>query len=281
MNKLYYIKLKLLYNTKITLLFFYSQGYPHDKGLNLEECKNLTIEKAKNNVNDIIYYNISKLKNIGYDIKEYDNCGVVSANPYAESIGFYIWKPLIILLELEKINLNEILVYRDVNCIKYPQYQNYNNFKKNIIYLLNKCNFDFLITRENDEYTIEQFCKTNVIQELGDDHPFSYNFPLLIANIIIIKKTDISLILLKEWLEACKNEKWIDGNVYSHMSSKFNWHTPEQSILSIIIANWIRKKIYNIPLKYPNIILENREIDKIKIPNNYDYLNYIYESNNI
>ena len=279
MNKLYNnIKLKqLYYNTKITLVLFYSQGYPYDKGLDLEESKNLTLKYAKDNINNISCYNISKLKEMNFFkyIKEYDNSGVVSANPCAELTGFYAWKPLIILLELEKMNYNDILVYRDVNCIKYPQYQNYNNFKNNIINLLKKCNFDFLITRENDEYTIEQFCKTNVIRELGEDNIFTYNFPLLIANLIIIKKTDISLILLKEWLEACENEKWIDGNIYGNMSNKFNWHTPEQSILSIIIANWIRKKKYNIPLKYPNIILENREIDRIKIPNNFNYLEFL------
>lgn len=268
---------KEIINNKFNLIFYYSQGIPYDNAENLEECKHIIEKIANNKVDKIIYYNSEILNRLNYNqyIKNYNNNGVISGNIYACNLGFYSWKPLIIYLELHKLNINDILIYRDINCIKYPQYKNYNNFKNNIIKLLDLCKYDFVITRENNDYTIENFCKIDVIKELGDNHQFTYNFPLLIANLIIIKKTSISLELVKEWLNACNNYRWINGEVYTQNSDKFRWHTPEQSILSIIISNWIRKRKNGIPLNYPNIILKNREIDNIIIPNNYTYLKYI------
>lgn len=271
---------KLIYKlniNKFNLLFFYSKGEPYDEAENLEECKNIIIKLANNEVDNIIYYNTEILNKLGYEkyIRSYVNNGVIYGNIYAKSLGYYSWKPFIIYLELHKMNYNEILIYRDINYKKYSQYKNYKNFKLNIIKILEICSFDFIITREHEDYTIENFCKTNVIEELGENHIFSYKFPLLIANIIIIKKTDISMKLVNEWLDACNNQTWIDGNIYSKNSLLFKWHTPEQSILSIIIANWVRYRKYNIPLNYPNIILHNREIDNIIIPKNYKYLNLI------
>ena len=54
-----------------------------------------------------------------------------------------------------------------------------------------------------------------------------------------------------------------------------NFSTNEQSIAGTIIANWVKKRKYNIPLNYPIIGFQGRDINKIIYFNNYDYLKYL------
>ena len=49
-------------------------------------------------------------------------------------------------------------------------------------------------------------------------------------------------------------------------------HYFDQSILSVIIANWVRKKVHNIPLEYPGYYYSHKNIVKW---NDYNYLKYL------
>ena len=259
---------------KVNLVIFHSEGEPYDKGLNITEAKNIIKEIAKEHVDNIIIYTprILRKMNYNYYVSENKNKGCYR-NPGGKDVGFLAWKPLICLLELEKMNDGDILVYRDCNCIKYPILKEYENFRENVKMFLNHCNFDFFISREDNKMKLRNFCKTSVIRELGENHPFVYEFPLLFGGLILIfKKTDISLKFLQEWLKACENKDWINGQVHGKLDRKFKWHTAEQAILGVIIANWVRKRKYDIPVNYPNLMFSYRNLNKQVIPTNYKYL---------
>jgi len=81
--------------------------------------------------------------------------------------------------------------------------------------------------------------------------------------------------LLTEWKEAMENPEWVDGETYGDMHPEFQYSTLDQSVLSVIIANWVRKGKYNIPKKYPFIALENRDHHKIIYHSDYEYLKYL------
>jgi len=81
--------------------------------------------------------------------------------------------------------------------------------------------------------------------------------------------------LLTEWKEAMEHREWIDGETYGEMHSEFTWSTLDQSVLSVIIANWIRKGKYNIPKKYPFISLRDKDHHKIVYHSDYEYLKYL------
>ena len=60
----------------------------------------------------------------------------ITMNKNLQYIGFCAWRPLILLLELEKINDGDLLVYRDSNYGKYKELENYDNlYEKCIKYL--------------------------------------------------------------------------------------------------------------------------------------------------
>ena len=262
------------------MYFFFSEGSPNDKGLSLTHNKDLLITKAQKHFDKISYYTPSILREMGYDsyIKEREY-GLVSQNQGMSNIGNSAWRPLILLLELEKMNDGDILLYRDCNISKYPVLGEYDDIKDIVEYCLDVTKFDFFIPREG--FKLKYFCKTNIIRELGEDHPFTYEFPLCISNFLTIRKSHISIELLQEWKTACEKEEWIDGKQYGELDNEFRWSTPEQSILCVIIANWIRKRKHNIPLHYPKIIFNYRDISKSSIITDYNYLKYLDTIGNI
>ena len=264
-------------NQKINLVIFHSEGPPHDNGLKINNLQPL-FNIAKTHVNNIEVYTPRKLKSMGYEkyVQEYPNTGLVKCNPGMKNIGFCAWRPLIIKLELDKMKEGDILVYRDCNIHKYKGLLNYNNFSDICLKFLKICNFDFCILREKEHLPLKYHCKTNIIRELGNNENFYYEFPLLISNFIIIRKSKISEELNNEWLKYCEIKEYIDGEIYGELYKDFRWSTPEQSILSIIIASWIKNRKHNIPLNYPNI-LSNRSFnfDKIIHPKNFSYLKYL------
>mgnify|MGYP001235962192 CR=1 FL=1 len=260
----------------INLVTFYSEGIPHDNGLNLTINKDIIFQQKKH-FNNISVYTPKILKNLGLNkyVKEYKKTGLVSMNKGMSKIGFCAWRPKILLLELEKMSEGEILIYRDMNIKKYPVLGNYDNIKNLALKILDIVEFDFFVPRENQTLQLKQLAKTNIIRELGDDHSFTYNFPNMISNFLIVRKSKVSIELLKEWENACLKDEWINGEQYGELHPSFMWSCPEQSILGVIIANWVRKKKHNISKYYPLIGFEGRNINNMFLYNkkrDYDYL---------
>jgi len=268
------------HDIKLNLVSFLSEGPPHDEALSLIHNKEVLLENARPHFNNITIYTPRILREMGLSqyVNSYESDGLVIMNPGSSKIGNLRWKPKIMLMELEKINDGDILIYRDGNIEKYGiGLSNYNDIKNVAINCLNYCNFDFFIPRENEDLKLKMLTKTNVIVELGENHPFTYNFPNLHANLIIVKKSKISIELLNEWHDACLVDKWIDGDKYSDLDKDFWWSCSEQSILGVIIANWVRKKKHNISANYPSIGFKNRNINEIVFYNNYEYLSFLTE----
>lgn len=252
---------------------FYSEGEPNDKGINLSNSVKILTESLKKTNMDYSFYTPQMLKNSGHGeyVKEHKNPGLVSRNPNLNMIGFCAWKPLIMLLELEKMNYGDILIYRDCNCEKYPQLKNFDNIETNIQKLFDIVKFDFIITGENfhitednkrEIVTVENHCKPNVVNAVAKNIEFTKKFPSLIAHTIICKKSDATLSILEEWRKCCSVDEYINGEEYVKSYPEFRWYTPEQAILSVVISNYVYEGKYNIPKKYPNLILEGRNIDK-------------------
>ena len=260
----------------IKLILFYSEGEPNDKGINLTHAKDIMINKYINDFDEINVYTPSMLRDMGYhqSVQEFPDSGLVSANYKLNFIGFCAWKPLIIKLELLKSNKDDIIFYHDVNCIKYPQYLSFKNIKNWINTIFTKCNYDFFFPQEHSQ-KLYRFCKANVIRELGNDDAFNYHFSQMCVNCCVFKNTPVSLLLLDEWIDACNNTSWLDGNIYGSLIDGFTYHCPEQSILNTILANWIKTNKHNIPKKFPFIYFKYRNINDIHDITDYDYLKYL------
>lgn len=264
----------------IVLVLFYTQGVPYDKGRNLTcECSRM-INQYSSEFDKIVCYNPSTLREMGYGeyVSESDSTGVVSKNPNFNNIGFAAWKPLIIKLQLDKMtNPDDIVVYHDVNCSKYPIYLKYNGFRRHVLNLLDMAKYPFFVPQV-PEYRIKKICKTNVIVELGENHPFSYMCKNVCVNFMIFRKSNISDEILEEWRVACLHKEWMDGIVYIKNVDGFSHHCPEQGVFSTILANWIRKGTNNIPKSFPSVYFVKRDINKQRLITDYSYLKYVMSS---
>ena len=264
---------------KYNYVFFFSEGEPNDKGLALGKCKDILIDAAKKHVDNINYYTPKILEDMGYGeyVKNYPNKGLCTRNPGMNNIGFEAWKPLILLLELEKMNEGDILIYRDSNIItkKNDPFKVFENIKSDVSECLDIYNFDFCIPSQNNSYKAYSYIKTNVLKELGEDHPMMYEILLLSCHQFFLRKSDCVLELLKEWEKACLKEEWRNGEKYGDLHEGFKWSTNAQAILCCIINNWIRKRKYNIPLDYMKLYFPQGNLKQRKINTNFSYLKFL------
>ena len=262
---------------KFNITYFYSEGIPNDNGKDLKYCKELLLINSKC-FDNVSFYTPKILSDLGYNnfLKQYDVTDIIEYYSTACKIGLLACKPLILLLELEKMQLGDILLYRDSDFKKYPTLSHTENIISIIDNILNIVNFDVFISREKEDYKLRHYTKPIVLKEIGNDDIFNKEFPLLIANFIIIRKSKISIDYLNEWKDACLIDKYMDGYLYDINDTEFrNFATIDQSIAGTIIANWVKERKYNIPLNYPIIGFEGRDISKIIYFKNYDYLKYL------
>jgi len=249
-------------SNKIHYISFCSEGEPYDKGINLSNSKQILIDKLENTDIEYFFYSPRFLKENRYGeyVKEHANPGLVSMNPHMNLVGFCAWKPLIMLLQLEKMNDGDILVYRDCNCEKYGQLKDFDDFHNTVDSIMKIVNFDFFIPIESPDLKLGNHVKSNVIRELAIDVEFTRNFPLLIANILICKKSAVTLQILEEWKTYCMKDEYINGEQYGELFPEFRWYTPEQGILGVLISNYVYEGRFNIPKNYPNLMFSNRDI---------------------
>jgi len=261
--------------SKTTLVIFYSEGQPNDAALDLSANYQMVRDAAEDEVDAIEAYTPSRLKAEGYGdfVKEYDNEGLVRNNPGMSKIGFCAWRPLILLLQLNKVNDGDVVAYRDCNISKYPKLADYDDFAKITRNLLGLCGFDIFVPHHHSAIQNSALTKTNVLRELGEDHPFSYSAPALTANLIVLRKSPVSIQFLNEWLEACQNEEWINGEQYGDLTSDFSHSTSEQALMNVILANWIRNRTHNIPYLFPRVYLQgSRDIHRIYLYQDLSHL---------
>lgn len=264
----------------------YTEGPPKDEGVDFSDRLPVIQKNAQGHFNEIILHTPTTMRNLGYGkyLGEYRDTPIIR-HKVGLKLGLAAFRPVIFLHELDKMNDGDILFHRDLDYKKYPAYENFDGIEEFIKKCLDICQFDFFIpnhyTKVNDcdsTCRLTFLTKTNIIRELGEDHPFTYNFPLLNAYMFIMRKSPATMELLTEWKEAMENPEWVDGETYGEMHPEFNYSTLDQSVLSVIIANWVRKGKYNIPKEYPFIALKDRDHHQIvyyKDIYNYNYLNYL------
>ena len=269
--------------TKINYCSFYTEGPPHDTGMSLEDCKEYMHNTASRIFNKVTFYTPTILHSLGYSkyLREYADSPII---PYKSilKLGLSSFRAAMFLHELSKMNDGDILIHRDINYKKYPNLANFDNIKENALKALDICGFDFFVPAHSKEWLIHEgprknkiLTKTNVLRELGEDHPFSYEFPSVHAYMFVMRKSPITIQLLTEWQTAMEREEWMDGLQYGPMDPSFKFTCIDQSILSVIIANWIRKRTHNISLKYPFIGFPDRDLNKIQYYSNYASIDYL------
>ena len=130
---------------------------------------------------------------------------------HPSGFGNWIWKPKIIYDKLLELKENDILVYCDAGV-----YLNNNGIQRLNEYFsfLNNENNDLITFSTSNLYTSKQWVKMDAIMDYYPEfNIYCLDNIACYAGLMIIKKTDKSLNLIKDWLELCENYHFIDRSV--------------------------------------------------------------------
>jgi hypothetical protein len=249
---------------KYHMITFFSQGPPHDKGLNLQKAANSLEQKYVNYVDSFTKYSPKVLKNMGHPLVDYSAEYQPENNQGYPATGFGYWRPLIIFLKLQEIENGDILFQQDCNVEKNPQFLNLAENVKNFANLALK-NRDFFIAHHHHPAEMRFYVKGDLIDKItGDDFDWYLNKPMFRISHFLCRKTDVTMKIVKEWLDLCTPENLIPPSIKIY--DKFDHHTMEQAVLNLIIYKYIRSGyLTNIYLKEYNVFHDLGQVYQIML----------------
>ena len=238
---------------KVILVSFFTEGYPHDYGLDLKKEKikfetigNRYFDKVliysprdllqKNKLWEKLLYNQDYLnKHIKFS-KENPN----SININWAKLNGLLWKPALLKMVLEDktIKENDIVVYSDINVSRYQ------NYLKNLEILPK------LVKRKLKKKSI-MLCQDS-FRRLASDHKEELLYKYLgiqgnfhrgfWAGCIGFKKDNIARTFSKIWYELSLIEE-NRSQITRYINKKyFRWHSQEQATLSVLSFLWLSNK---------------------------------------
>jgi len=154
--------------------------------------------------------------------------------------GYWLWKPYIINEVLNKINDGDIVFYLD------SKFYFIDDISK--IYSDYMLNNDILVWKNKPNepnWKMKNWCKMDVIVKYNMiDKVFRENIDDCWAGAVIVKKTENTVMYMKEWLDLCCNYQDItDAPGKIKNTHFFRDHRHDQSLLSVVIYK------YNIELQ--------------------------------
>lgn len=239
----------------IETIFFYTLGKHYDNAKYFSD-KVLKIKKKFEKLDiKITFYNTSICQSLDNSF----NKEILTSHPEYNydihasgySHGFWRWKPYIINYHLKSIKDNNILVYQDIDIDKYPgMFSDMNNYINNIMYLLDKINSDIILQNLKAVHLKNKiFCKKNIFTSLNVDNDFCKEQIHLAANLIIIRKTDLSKKFIEEWLYFCKLDKLIFPENKNEEISEFRFNTWDQAILNVLFCKYVENNYFYKPFQ--------------------------------
>lgn len=118
--------------------------------------------------------------------------------------GLWIWKPKIILDRLLAMNDGDILLYCDAG-----MHLNAGGLNRYHEYLQILSNRDILTFSLNDKYIAQNFVKRDAIDSFCPEFANTIN-RYCYAGVVMMKKTEATLCLVRDWLGLCETYRLID-----------------------------------------------------------------------
>jgi hypothetical protein len=147
--------------------------------------------------------------------------------------GYWAWKPYFILQALEHLKENDILFYCDAGSM----------FVASPEPLIQLCanHPQGMILFDARPLTNRQFTKRDCFIRMGCDDPSYWDTRMVIATLLVIRKTEKVVAFLNKWLAFCHDRAAItdDANVCGQENLPgYLQHRWDQSILSVLAAKY-------------------------------------------
>ena len=179
----------------------------------------------------------------------------IDSNPdvfkHKRGSGYWLWKPYIILKELEKMNEDERLLYIDSG----------SHLKNPIDDLIKEYDEDLISFECLGGQKLKQWTKRDLFIRMNLDNPDIVNSLQAEAGFLILKKSAIPII--QEWLRLGSIPENIDDSPSKIENyPEFEEHRHDQSILSLLIMTsnkyGVTTKVLPFEEKYPKYVNHHR-----------------------
>lgn len=235
-------------NKKVVLISFYTEGKPYDNGVNLTVAKDIFLNENLKLFDNVILYTPRELikknkkwESILFNKKFYNlhkrtKQRKNSINYQWIKLNSLLWKPAIIIETLKNSDIpnDSIIIYHDINLLKYPFYiDNFKILKEKFIELLK--NKSIALCRDSF-FKLSIDCKQELIRNyLGSNGDTLFH---IWAGCIGLRKNESSYKFFRYWFDMTS----IDANrsQLTKFSSypDFAWHSQEQATLSVAFYKW-------------------------------------------
>jgi hypothetical protein len=149
--------------------------------------------------------------------------------------GYWIWKPLIIKHELDKIQEDDILVYVDAGC--YLNKGGINRFNEYFNYISDKTNNKSLIRFYMDFIQEYKYTTSSILKYFNvENNNEITNSGQYVGGIQIIRKCDNSIRIINKWYNVAIEKPLLFTDFYNNIDkhNEFVDNRHDQSIFSII-----------------------------------------------
>lgn len=154
--------------------------------------------------------------------------------------GLWIWKPKIIYDKLSSIGDGELLLYCDAG-----MHLNIKGLQRYYEYIEMMKEHDILTFSLNDEYKAQYYVKRDVIDAYYPEFANQLT-PYCYAGVLMLKKTEATMALVKDWLDLCETYRFLDWSKSSAPELEiYEGSDHDNSLLNLCLAKHsISKSIY-------------------------------------
>lgn len=132
-------------------------------------------------------------------------------NEHSGFMGFFKWKPYILLQTMEQMQEGDTLIYKDCNIEKYPQYKTgLEQIRQTTETIFSMIPFPLFVPVEQMNCILQNFIKTSVFKHFHISNEEIKLLPLLNSHLILLKKNSITTQLIQDWWNTCSNHSLLE-----------------------------------------------------------------------
>jgi hypothetical protein len=208
---------------KFNISFFTDENFRFRENLLLERYQNM-------NFDNVFVHTSEEIRDTDF-YKEFKH---ILDQP--KGAGYCLWKPYIILEDLNKMDDGDVLVYLDAS----------DNLVGDGLHHIK-------IAMDKRDYYISNWrgarnkqrekTKKDCFVLMDCDNEFFHNFPQVEAGFVIFKKNQDNVNFINQWLNYCKNENILTDKPNEHGNNlpEFKNHLYDQSVLTnLVLKNNIK-----------------------------------------
>jgi hypothetical protein len=254
-------------STRFVIVTFGSVGPPYDDGLNMQRARAKFESIVGPHADAVRIYAPSDLKSDPWwidnfhvypDTVEY----VLPKNPGANKVGYWKYKPLLLYRTMESEPDGAIIMYMDVNVVKYPDLTHgvaqWRNVSKHV--LAENSPADIWLGYEDPGAgRVKNFCKGYTVRNISDPRFTARIFErsLLLCNRIVVRNTAAARdLMLNEILPLFTNDALLANYPQDGAHEMMYWHTGDQAIWNTFLFN--QQYLGRLPRKWPTFAYYKR-----------------------